>query len=137
MPGSAASVVERADIRVRYVQVKDELSEIGAAWPVLEAAVGSLRGRRFLAAFDPLQGWYRVCVTIRTEATDAERDLPEGVIPGGRFLRIRLRGEPPGVYDEIVTAYQALEASSRRDDSRPSLEVYRRHDEIDVLMPVV
>ena len=61
-----------------------------------------MRGRRFIAAFDPLQGWYRACVEIRVEMTDAECDLPEMVIPGGPYLRLRLRGDPPEVYDEIA-----------------------------------
>ena len=121
---------------VRYVQVKDELSEIQVAWPELEAAVGSLRGRHFVAAFDPIEGWYRACVEIQTEITATERALPEAVIPGGRFLRVRLRGPAPGVYDEIAPAYALLEKSAPRDNSRPSLEHYRRLDEIDVLMPV-
>ncbi|MFZ0322779.1 MAG: hypothetical protein WAN48_01460 [Actinomycetes bacterium] len=68
--------------------------------------------------------------------TAAELELPEMTIPGGRFMRIRLRGEPPGVYDEIAAAYGLLESSAERDDSRPSLEHYRRLNEIDVLMPV-
>lgn len=136
MTTSAATVVDRADTVVRYVEVADELDQIRAAWPTLEAVVGSLRGRRFFAAFDPVQGWYRVCVESRADATAAERDLPEMVVPGGRFLRIRLRGNPPAVYDLIAPAYQLLESSAERDDSRPSLEHYRRLDEIDVLMPV-
>jgi DNA gyrase inhibitor GyrI len=103
---------------------------------MLEQAVGSMRGRRFIAAFDPLQGWYRACVEVRVEMTHAERELAEMVIPGGRYLRVRLRGDPPEVYDEIAAAYALLESSANRDDSRPSLERYRRLDEIDVLMPV-
>jgi len=136
MTSKAATVVERADAVVRYVEVADDLNQIRLAWPTLEEAVGSLRGRRFVAAFDPVQGWYRACVENRADATAAELDLPEMVIPGGRFLRIRLRGEPPGVYDEIAPAYKLLESSAERDDSRPGLEHYRRLDEIDVLMPV-
>jgi hypothetical protein len=52
---------------------------------------------------------------------------------GGRYLRERLRGEPPEVYDRIPGAAQAL---GPRDPSRPILEHYRRRDEIDVLLPV-
>jgi hypothetical protein len=136
MTGSGPALVERADMAVRYVQVKDELSEIQVAWPQLEAAVGQLRGRRFVAAFDPIEGWYRACVAIQPDVSAAEQALPEAIIPGGRFLRVRLRGEPPGVYEEIAPAYALLEAAGARDDSRPSLEHYRRLDEIDVLMPV-
>lgn len=137
MSASAPSRVERAEMTVRYVEVLDELSQIQHAWPELEAAVGALRGRRFVAAFDPVQGWYRACVEVRVAASAAERSLPEMVIPGGEFLRVRLRGAPPGVYEEIASAYDLLESSAQRDDTRPSLEHYRRVDEIDVLMPVV
>jgi hypothetical protein len=129
--------VERDGTVVRYVEVADELSQIRVAWPTLEEAVGSLRGRRFLAAFDPGQGWYRACVELQEDVSAAERELPQATIPGGGFARIRLRGDPPGVYDEIAPAYALLEASATRDDGRPSLEHYRRMDEIDVLMPVI
>ena len=121
---------------VRCVQVNDELSEIQVAWPRIKAAVGPRRGRRFVAASDPTECWYRASVQIQPDATAAERALPEAAIPGGRILRLRLRGESPSVYDEIAPAYALLEASGSRDDSKPSLEHYRRLDEIDVLMPV-
>ena len=70
------------------------------AWPQLEAAVGPLRGRRFVAAFDPTEGWYRACVEIQPDVTAAEQALPEAIIASGRFLRVRLRGEPPSVYEK-------------------------------------
>jgi len=136
MTSSDPSIVERAETPVRYVEVADELSQIRLAWPALEEAVGSLKGRRFLAVFDPVQGWYRACVQVQADATPSERELPGAVIPGGRFVRVRLRGEPPAVYDEIAPAYELLESSYDRDDHRPSVEHYRRLDEIDVLMPV-
>ncbi len=136
MSAGQPSIVDRDDTAVRYVEVADDIGQIQRAWPTLEDAVGSLRGRHFVAAFDPLHGWYRACVVAQDDVTEAERSLPQTVIPGGRFIRIRLRGEPPGVYDEIGPAYELLESSAERDDSRPSLEHYRSRDEIDVLMPV-
>lgn len=139
MSSSDPVPVDRPDITVRYVEVLDELSQIQVAWPALEAAVGSLRGRRFVAAFDPVEGWYRACVEVRADGqpTPAELDLREIVIPGGKFVRVRLRGDPPGVYAEIGPAYERLTATAQRDETRPSLEHYRRLDEIDVLMPVL
>jgi hypothetical protein len=135
MVAGAASSVRRDDVRVKYVEVADELAEIQIAWPALEALVGDLRGHRFLAAFDPIAGWYRACVELHDDDLP-DLELPEYVVPGGEFVRIRLRGEPPAVYEEIGPAYHALRDAGARDDSRPSIEVYRRHDEIDVLMPV-
>ena len=131
--------VERRDVAVRYVQAIDELSQIQVAWSALEDAVVPHRGRRFLGTFDPHEGWYRACVVVRDDvpAPPAEGALPVMVIPGGRYVRLRLRSDAPGVYDEIAPAYQRLLATARRDDSRPSIEYYRRHDEIDVLMPIL
>ena len=139
MPASDLIQVERTDVTVRYVQVLDELSQIQVAWSSLELAVGSLRGRRFIGAFDPHEGWYRACVEVQANvpASPDEAALPEMVIPGGSFVRVRLRGSAPGVYDEIAPSYQRLMATAQRDDSRPSLEHYRRLDEIDVLMPII
>jgi hypothetical protein len=134
MAAGAAALVQRDDVRVKYVEVADVLAEIQVAWPSLEALVGELQGHHFLAAFDPVAGWYRACVEMRDSPLDLE--LPECVIPGGSFLRVRLRGEPPAVYEEIGPAYHSLVASAVRDDTRPSIEAYRRHNEIDVLMPV-
>ena len=128
--------VEREDLRVRYVEVPDEIGQIRLAWPQLESAVGSLRGRKFVAAFDPVSGWYRACVLSREDASSKELSLPEFTVPGGDFLRVRLRGDPPKIYDEIGPTYSRLESAGTRDDSRPSIESYRRVDVIDVLMPV-
>ena len=134
MVAGTASLVSRDDVRVKYVEVADVLAEIQVAWPALEALVGDRRGRHFLAAFDPRAGWYRACVEVRDGLPDL--DLPDYTVPGGSFLRVRLRGEPPAVYEEIGPAYHSLVEAGVRDDSRPSIEAYRRLDEIDVLMPV-
>jgi DNA gyrase inhibitor GyrI len=86
-----------------------------------------------------LEGWYRACVEVQANvpASPDEAALPEMVIPGGQFVRVRLRGSAPGVYNEIAPSYQHLMATAQRDESRPSLEHYRRLDEIDILMPIV
>ncbi len=130
------SVIVREDVHVRYVEVADTIAEIQVAWPALEALVGHLQGHRFIGAFDQTAGWYRACVEIRDESTRADLDLPDAVIPGGRYLRVRLKGEPPAVYELIGPTYGSLERHAARDETRPSLEVYRRHDAIDILMPV-
>ena len=115
-----------------FVACEDEIGAIRAAWERLEAIV-PLRGRRFFGAAYP-DGTYRACVE---RLPDEERGgLEEGELPGGTYVRERLRGEPPAVYDGIAAAFDALEARAPRDATRPCLEHYRRRDEIDVLMPV-
>jgi hypothetical protein len=123
-------------MRVRYIQCDDGLAAIPTAWRQLEDIVGSLKGRRFVGAFDPVAGWYRACVKVADVAAAAELALPECVLPGGRYLRLRLRGDPPELYERLPGAFELLESSSERDPSRPSLEIYRRLDRVDALLPV-
>ena len=60
-----------------------------------------------------------------------------GTLPGGSYARVRLSGEPPGVYGLIAPAFRRLCERPDRDRSRPGIEYYRRRDTIDLLLPVV
>ncbi len=128
------SEVERDEIAVQFVRVPDGLDEIGRAWNELEAVV-PLRGRHFYGAYDPVADDYRACVEVRA-ADDPAPGLESGTLPGGRYLRARLRGAPPGIYERIKPTFDAMMAEAEPDESRPSLEHYRRHDEIDLLLPI-
>jgi hypothetical protein len=125
--------VMREDTPVLFVRCADDLPEIRAAWERLEAIVGSLRGRRFHGVFWPASGEYWACVERRTGEESGE--LEAGVVPGGAYLRERLRGEPPAVYDGIAGAFASLETRAPRDPARPLIEYYRRRDVVDVMMP--
>ena len=127
--------VDRDEVRVLFVSAADQIDDIRRAWSELEAAVGSLRGRKFFGTFDPVTEEYRACV--RVDADLDELALEQWTIPGGRYARRRLRGEPPAVYNEIEPAVQALAAHFVADKTRPVIEFYRRVDEIDVLLPII
>jgi hypothetical protein len=128
-------VVERAEIAVQLVRVPDGIEHIRRAWDELEARV-PLRGRRFYGAFDAAAGEYRACVQVRA-GDELVPGLEQGVLSGGRYLRLRLRGEPPAVYELIGPTFDELAGRARVDPARPSLEHYRRRDEIDLLLPVL
>jgi hypothetical protein len=126
--------VEREEIAVQFVRGLDELADIRRVWAELEAVV-ALRGRRFYGAFDAAANDYRACVEVR-EGDDLVPGLESGTLPGGRYLRARLRGDPPAVYEQIAPTYDELTRQAKADVSRPSLEHYRRNDEIDLLLPI-
>jgi integron-associated effector binding protein len=126
--------VEREEIAVQFVRVADGLEEIGRAWSELEAVV-ALRGRHFYGAYDPVADDYRACVEVR-EGDAVLPELESGTLPGGRYLRARLRGEPPALYERIKPVFDELARKAEADESRPSLEHYRRHDELDLLLPI-
>ena len=105
---SDEQIVEREPIDVMLVRVADEPTEIKRAWARFESRVG-LRGRKFYGAFDPLTATYSVCTVLRPDD-----DPDEQIGPTARRLAQR-----PDV-----------------DRTRPTLELYRRHDVIDVLVPI-
>jgi hypothetical protein len=126
--------VEREEIAVQFVRVPDGLDEIGRAWNELEAVV-ALRGRHFYGAYDPVADDYRACVEVR-EGDELVPGLESGTLPGGRYLRARLRADPPELYERIKPTFDAMLQQTVADESRPSLEHYRRHDELDLLLPI-
>ena len=126
--------IQRDEIAVQFVRVPDGIEHIRRAWNELEAVV-ALRGRHFYGAYDPIADDYRACVELRA-GDELAPGLESGTLPGGRYLRARLRGDPPGIYEQIKPTFDALVAERKPDESRPSLEHYRRNDEIDLLLPV-
>jgi hypothetical protein len=128
------SEVERDEIAVQFVRVPDGVEHIRRAWDELEAVV-ALRGRHFYGAFDPVTNDYRACAEVR-EGDELVPGLESGTLPGGRYLRARLHDDPPGVYARIGPTFGELTEQAKPDETRPSLEHYRRHDEIDLLLPI-
>jgi DNA gyrase inhibitor GyrI len=131
----AATPVERDEIRVMFLRIRDDVREMKRTWERLEGLVGT-RGRKFFGAFEPSTGEYRVCVQIHENDEPAVLGLETGTLPGGRYLRARLRGEPPALYERIGPTFEALASSVSPDETRPSIEFYRRRDEVDLLLPV-
>jgi len=116
------------------VRASDDLPDIRAAWERLESIV-PLQGRKFFGAVE-VGTAYLACAE-RNEGDDPDAlGLESSVLPGGRYLRERLRGEPPDVYNEIAPTFQMLVEQAEVDETRPSIEFYRRRDEIDLLLPV-
>jgi hypothetical protein len=126
--------VERDEIAVQFVRVPDEVEHIRRAWDELEAVV-ALRGRHFYGAFDPVTDDYRACVEVR-EGDELFDTLEFGTLPGGRYLRARLSGEPPALYERIGSTFDAMSHDVETDRSRPCLEYYRRYDEIELFLPI-
>jgi len=129
-------IVEREDVRIMFRRTTDEQEAITRTWADVEAAVGSLRGRKFYGVFDPETNEYRVCVQWR-DGDDAEAlGLEDGTLPGGSYARARLEGHPPAIHGLIKPTFERLAQRSDHDPSRPDIEFYRRHDLIDLLLPV-
>jgi DNA gyrase inhibitor GyrI len=128
-------VVEREDTRVMGIRTTDDQDAIRTAWERLEEIV-PLRGRKFFAAVDTSASDYFACVQLCDDDDPVALGLEPRTLPGGRYLRARLRGEPPELYDQIGPAFDALVEQADPDATRPSIEFYRRRNEVDALLPV-
>jgi len=106
----------------------------GAAFSELEAALPSLRGRRFYGYYEPSARRYFACVVAQD---DDALDLDRRTLPGGTYARSRLRGQPPELYARIGETFDTVAKSVAADESRPWLEYYRSEGEVDVLIPVL
>ena len=79
---------------------------------------------------------YRACVQLQESDDPSGLSLETGQLPGGRYLRERIRGEPPALYERIGPTFEELLKHTTSDETRPSIEFYRRVDEIDLFLPV-
>lgn len=114
--------------------VADDLASVQAAWPDFEGAFDSLQGRSMMGLV--YDGVYRMSTVRLDRDSDNPLALEETVIPGGDYLRLRLRGTAPAVYEQIGEAFEVLFDRADHDADRPHIEYYRREGEVDCLVPV-
>jgi hypothetical protein len=127
--------IERPDVSVMQQATVDELSHIQQLWPSFEKLVG-LRGRKMYAQVDIRQNTYTVCTPVKEDDRPDALGLQLGTLTGGSYLRGRLVGDPPQVYERIGDGMAELEAMVPVDDTRPLVEFYRRHDQIELWVPI-
>jgi hypothetical protein len=121
---------------VMFERTSDELAAIEGLWRHFEQLVG-LRGRRMYAMVEPNTSSYATCTPVKDDDDPDLLGLSVGELPGGWYLRARLAGDPPALYERIGPAMEALKASAEPvDTSRPLVEYYRRHREIELWVPV-
>lgn len=113
-----------------------ELAQIQAIWPAFEELVG-LRGRKMYARIDPRENTYTVCTPVRDGDEPDRLGLEVGTLAGGWYLRGRLVGEPPQLYERIGDGMTELEATMPGDDARPLVEFYRRRDQVELWLPIM
>ena len=129
-------VIELDDTPALSRDVGLDISAIQAAWPGFENSFDSLQGRKMMGLFYGEHGVYRLSSVRLDRDFDNPLGLDETVIPGGSYLRLRLRGSAPSIYDDIAPAFDVLFDRADHDPKRPHIEYYRREGEVDCLVPI-
>jgi hypothetical protein len=126
-------------VPVMYAAEKGAPAEVAMrAFDRLEKALGDIKGRKFYGYYAPDQREYRACVAAK-DGDDAERlGLTRETLPGGKYVRSRLVGEPPALYRRIGPAFDDLgNINDTKDFMRPYIEFYRARNEVDLLVPIL
>jgi len=132
--------VERQEITVLRVLADMKGGGPAEAMHRLESKLPSLKGRRFYGTFRLLlQGEeYFACVEKVVGEDPASLDLSAGTIPGGPYVRRKVKGweriiaegKLGSIFEEMANYYHV-------DRSRPSIEFYRSMSELHLLVPVL
>jgi DNA gyrase inhibitor GyrI len=130
-------ITELEDVPIIYSAQAGTMHDVAGAahkaWADLETRVPP-RGRKMFGYWDPSAGEYRACYALRDGDEPEALGLRLGVLPGGRYRRTRLKGGD--VFGRIGSAFEQLADGATVDDTRPWFEFYRRHDEVDLLVPI-
>lgn len=80
---------------------------------------------------------YKACVVILLGDNPKELGLEATEIPAGKYVRERVRNfDYRTDVPRVIATFDRLAGENEVDNTRPSLEFYRRHDEIVVHVPV-
>lgn len=130
-------VFELAETPALSKDVALDIDAVQAGWPDFEGAFDSLRGRKMMGLVFGDANVYRMSSVRLDRDGDNTLKLDETTIPGGPYLRFRLRGNAPEIYEQISPAFDALFALADHDSSRPHIEYYKREGEVDCLVPIL
>jgi hypothetical protein len=127
--------VMQEDIGVMYVESTNGAEGAREAFDNLEKHLRGAKGRKFYGTYDPATNVYRACVAF--QPGDETVELQRWAIPGGKYSRRKLDNWTERI-PEIGQTFMEMsdEAGQRYDASRPSIEFYRSHDEVILLLPL-
>jgi hypothetical protein len=134
-------VIDEDAFEVARVKAVDGPSRAEGAFDQLEARLDALRGRKMYGVFysgDPEE--YFACLRLDSHESD-DLGFERATVPGGLYGRMLVRdwgsriSEFPQIFDQLQSDLTG--AGLHIDQARPSIESYRRIDELVIMLPVV
>lgn len=80
---------------------------------------------------------YRACIAIQEGDDPTALGLTPSEIPGGKYAKDRIR---PWDYKKdvprLIEKFEKMTKEYEKDEARPSVEFYRRHDDLILYLPI-
>lgn len=129
-------VVEK--MQLLYMEVPNDIESQKKAWPEFEARFPTLTGRKMYGLDYGESKLYRVCSIVRESDQGETFGLDQFEFEGGAYIRLRLKFDPPELYEKIDPAYKLLigRYQDSIDWSRPLIEHYKAENILDIMIPV-
>lgn len=121
-----------------YEEVASDLQTQQKAWPEFEARFPSLIGRKMFGLDYGDKKVYRVCSLVLDCDEGENYGLSRFEFEGGEYMKLRLKFDPPELYDKIGPAYELLFGKFKESInwSLPFIEQYKAHNILDIMVPV-
>lgn len=121
-----------------YEEVANDHQSQQKAWPEFEARFPSLVGRKMYGLDYDDQKKYRVCSLVLDSDEGKNYGLNQFEFQGGVYMRLRLKFDPPELYEKIGPAYGYLLGTFDEivDWSLPFIEQYKAHNVLDIMVPI-
>ena len=132
-----ASIINQPDIELVVCRANEFPAGIKDAWERLESKLASLKGRKFygLTYFEDGQLVYYAGLQPKNNEEIQALGFPTMRLKGGKYVRVKLM-DWNSQADEIGPIFDELMETYRKDPSGPTIEFYRSHTELHLMIPL-
>lgn len=125
-------------MKLFYEEVANDPQSQKKAWPEFEAKFPSLTGRKMYGLEYDDKKVYRICSLVLDRDEGENYGLSQFEFEGGKYMRLRLKFNPPELYEKIGPAYGFLIGQFEKiiDWSLPFIEQYKAYNILDIMVPV-
>jgi predicted transcriptional regulator YdeE len=133
-----ATIVNQLDIELVVCRADEFPAGIKESWERLESKLASLKGRKFygLTFWEDDHLVYYAGLQPADEAEIRDLGFPTMTLKGGKYARVKLT-DWNNHTNEIVAIFDQLMKEYKKDPSGPTVEFYRSHTELHLMIPLV
>ncbi|MRJ46106.1 hypothetical protein [Fundicoccus ignavus] len=121
-----------------YLEVPNDPESQQKAWSEFEARFPSLTGRKMYGLDYDEKKVYRVCSLVLESDNGETFGLEPFDFEGGTYIRLRLKFDPPELYEKIGPAYGFLisQYEEKINWALPMIEQYKSKSILDIMVPI-